>query len=175
MGDLARQRTRPWLAGASATLLAVSLLVALAMLWIESSIRFGRFTDLYSSAALVVGWFDLIIESLIGLAAILAGQAIVAYEVFTGQTLPRRGFFRHWRSAVILAGGYGGVIGGLLAANVQPVYGLLATAVIMTTFYALFGWRSFAERERFFRSPQHLVVRTVHLAHAARAEPLEDA
>ena len=42
---------------------------------------------------------------------ILLGQAIVAYEIFTGKALPRHGFLRYWRRAIILAVGYGVVIG----------------------------------------------------------------
>ena len=44
---------------------------------------------------------------LIAAAVLLQGQAVVSYEIFTGRTLPRRGLWRHWRSAVILAAGYG--------------------------------------------------------------------
>ena len=35
---------------------------------------------------------------------LLLGQAIVSYEIFTGKTLPRRGFLHLWRNTVILMG-----------------------------------------------------------------------
>ena len=149
MGDLARRRSRPWLVAASAVLLLVSLLVSLVMVWIVLNARARSIGSLYSDLVLTVAWFDLIIESLIGVAVVLLGQAIVSYEVFTGKTLPRRGLFRHWRSAVILAVGYGAVVGWSIVAQLRPVYSLLLTAILMVAFYALFSYRSYEERERY--------------------------
>ena len=57
------------------------------------------------------------------------GQAVVAYEIFTGETLPRRGFFRHWRNALLLAAAYGIVMGGSLVVSLHAVYVLLLTTV----------------------------------------------
>ncbi len=177
MGNLAQRRTHPWLIGASLTLLVVSLLVALVMLWVESNARLRALSGIYDSMTLTVAWFDLVIASLIAVAVILLGQAVVSYEVFTGKTLPRRGFFRHWRSAVILAGGYGVVVGWGLVARLRPIYSLLLTTTLMTVFYALFSWRSFAEREGFmarlrpFVTSQGLVQQLV----AAGASPVAGA
>ena len=50
--------------------------------------------------------YDLVLASLVAVATLLLGQAIVAYEIFTGRVLPRRSFVRHWRYAILLAGGY---------------------------------------------------------------------
>jgi signal transduction histidine kinase len=77
------------------------------------------------------------------------GQAIVSYEVFTGKTLPRRGLVRQWRQAIGLAAGYGLGVGLSLTLHARPIYTLLATAILMTLFYALLSRRSFAERERY--------------------------
>jgi anti-sigma regulatory factor (Ser/Thr protein kinase) len=148
MGDLARRRARPWLIAASLTLLVVSLLVAWVMAWVILSTR-QRTLLHYNEMILTVAWFDLTIDLLIALAVILMGRAIVSYEVFTGKTLPRRGFFRHWRSAVILAAGYGVVVGWTVAIQLRPIYSLLLTTVLMVVFYALFSWRSFVERDRY--------------------------
>jgi signal transduction histidine kinase len=148
MGDLARRRARPWLVATAVVLLLVSLLVAWVMLWIVMNARQRALYGLYSDMALTVAWFDLTIASLIALAIILLGRAIVSYEVFTGKTLPRRGFFRHWRSAVILAAGYGTLVGWSLSSQLHPIYSLLLATILMTLFYALFSWRSYAERER---------------------------
>jgi signal transduction histidine kinase len=41
------------------------------------------------------------------------------------------------------------VVGGSLAISLRPIYVLLLTTVLMVAFYALSGWRSFAERERY--------------------------
>jgi signal transduction histidine kinase len=146
MGELARRRARPWFMAASLVLLVVSLLVAWVMLWIVMNAAAEReFTFLVST----IGWFDVSIASLIALAVVLLGQAIVAYEVFTGKSLPRRGLARYWRRAVILAGGYSLVVGWGLTLQLRPIYSLLMTTLVMTVFYALLSWRSYAERERF--------------------------
>ena len=145
MGDLARRRARPWLIATTVVLLSVSFLVTWAMVWIVLNVSSGSTRDI----SFTVGWFDLAIDLLIALAVILMGRAIVSYEVFTGKTLPRRGFFRHWRSAVILAGGYGVVVGWSLAFQLRPIYSLLLTTILMVVFYALFSWRSFVERDHY--------------------------
>jgi signal transduction histidine kinase len=98
-------------------------------------------------------WLDLVVATLIALATICVGQAVARYEVFTGKALPRRGFIRQWRNAVILAAGYGIVVGSGLVLHIRPIYTVLLTTVLMTAFYALFNWRSFAERELYI---QHL-------------------
>lgn len=148
MGDIARRRARPWLVATSGVLLLVSLLVAWVMLWIVLNAR-QRELGIHEGLAWVVTWFDLVISLLIAASVILLGQAIVSYEVFTGKTLPRRGFFRHWRSVLILAAGYGVVVGWALVSGLRPVYSLLATTVLMTAFFGLFSWRSYADRERY--------------------------
>ncbi|MBU0702252.1 MAG: hypothetical protein KKC18_00100, partial [Chloroflexi bacterium] len=148
MGDLARRRARPWLVAASVVLLLVSLLIAWVMLWIVMNARQRAAYGIYTDMSLIVAWFDLIIASLIGGTVILLGQAVVSYEVFTGKILPRRGFLRQWRSAIILAAGYGAVMSWSLALELRPIYSLLLTTILMVIFYALFSWRSYVERER---------------------------
>lgn len=148
MGDLARRRARPWLVAASVALLLVSLLVA----WVMVDIIFVALQrapyNLDAALAILVGWFDLGIASLIALAVILLGQAVVSYEVFTGKILPRRGFRRYWLNAVVLSAGYGVVIGWSFTIQLRPIYSLLLSAILVAAFYALLVWRSFAERER---------------------------
>ncbi len=152
LGELARQRSRPWLVSASAVLLIVSLLVTAAILWGIAAILRGRSIILTPDFIHSVAWFDLAAASLIGIAIVLMGQAIVSYEVFTGKTLPRRGFFRNWTGAVILAAGYGVIAGGSIVGHLRPIYGLLLSAILMAAFYALVNWRSFVERDQFMKS-----------------------
>lgn len=163
MGDLARQRARPWLMGTSLILLLVGLLVGSAIVLLVPQIRHGL--DYYYFSAqviLTIARFDIIISSLIAVATILLGQAVVSYEVFTGKTLPRGGFRRYWYNALVLAAGYGVVVGGTLALDLKLVYSLLLSTTLMTVFYALLSWRSYAERERYiehlrpFVASQHL-------------------
>lgn len=150
MGDLARQRARPWLMGTSLILLLVGLFVGSAIVLLVPQIRHGLDYYYFSQQViLTIARFDVIISSLIAVATILLGQAIVSYEVFTGKTLPRRGFRRYWYNALVLAAGYGAVVGGALALNLKLVYSLLLSTTLMAVFYALLSWRSYAERERY--------------------------
>jgi signal transduction histidine kinase len=149
MGDLARRRARPWLLAASVVLLAVSLLVGWIMFWLILNAHQREVSGLYADMTRTVTWFDVIISGLIALVVIFVGRAIVSYEVFTGRILPRRGLFRYWRSVVILAAGYGVIMGWSLTFALRPVYIILLTTILIALFYALFSWRSYAERERY--------------------------
>lgn len=152
MGDLARQRARPWLIGTSLALLGVGLLVGWAIFWILPDTRMGQ--GLYvitDSIRNRLARMDLAVASLVGVGVVLLGQAIVSYEVFTGKTLPRQGFQRYWRYAVAVAIGYGVLVGGTLALPIRPIYGLLLSTGLMTFFLALLSWRSYVERERYIR------------------------
>lgn len=176
MGELARRRARPWLIATAVVLLLVSLLTGWIILWIVAQARHDDLLGSGHGMTATVAWFDLVIALLIGMAVILQGRAIVSYEVFTGHTLPRRGLFRHWRSAVFLAGGYGLVVGGSLAYRLHPIYSLLLTTMLMVVFYALFSWRSFAERERHIALLRPFVTsqRLVEHLLAAEAPPLPE-
>jgi signal transduction histidine kinase len=114
-------------------------------LYARTYTRTGLDPTLY--AVRIVAYVDLVLETLIGLAIILLGQAIVSYEIFTGQTLPRRGFFRQWRGTVLFAWGTAWIVGFALSWQVLPIFSfMLATAVTMVL-YAFFGWRTFKHRE----------------------------
>lgn len=160
MGDLARRRARPWLAATAVLLLVISFLVGVAMVWIVLNVqsRPRGLIEFYDTALVTIGWFDLVIASLIGLVVLLLGQAVVVYEVFTGQTLPRRGLVRYWRNTVILAAGFGVTVGLALVLHLRPIYSVLLTMLVMTVFYALSSWRAFAERERYMRSLRPFVA-----------------
>ncbi len=146
MGDLARRRARPWLVGAAITQIIVSLLVGWVMVWLISQTR----QHIYDSAmGNTIAQFDLAIASLIALAIIFLGQAITSYEVFTGKALPRHGLFRNWQRAIFLAGGYAIVVSLSLSLNLNPIYSVVLSALLMTVFYALQSWRSFTERQYF--------------------------
>ncbi len=149
MGDLARKRARPWLFATSIVLLFVSFSVVAALIWIYLNTGIPGSLLLESNT---IGLLDLAIETLIGISIILLGQAIVAYEVFTGKALPRYGFLRYWRRAIFLAVGYGIAIGFTANTNLRPIYSLLLTALLMTSFYAMLGWRSYTERERYIEN-----------------------
>lgn len=149
MGELARKRARPWLVSASIVLLIVSLLVSgfVVALYFAAPQLFGRIEQV----RVLLAWFDLTIGSLIAIAVVLIGKATVSYEIFTGKTLPRGGFFRQWRRAVILAAGYSVLIAATVTFALSPIYALLLATVLLVVFYALLSVRMFGERERVVR------------------------
>ncbi len=143
MGDLARRRARPYLIATGAAFFFVTVFVAAAMLLI-ARLAGTRRADLTA----LIEWFDLAISALIAFAALLVGRAVVSYEVFTGQALPRQGFLRHWRNAALLAAGYSALVSAGLTLRLSPIYSLLIATGLIAAFYALLSWRSYAERER---------------------------
>jgi signal transduction histidine kinase len=151
LGNLAQGRTRPWLLGAAGLQFGAAVLASLFIFWALNNAQRLKGLFVPPDIMMTIAVFDLGIQLLIAAAVISLGQGIVTYEVFTGKTLPRRGFFRYWRSAVILAAGYGAVIGGSLVQHFASIYSLFLTVVLLVAFYALFCWRSFEEREQFMR------------------------
>lgn len=147
LGDLARKRAQPWLTGAALVLLVVSLLVSTFVVWLFFYLDTRAVAE---QAALrnFFAWFDALIGILIAAAVVLIGKATVSYEIFTGQVLPRRGFLRQWRRAVILAAGYSTLLAATLTLALNPVYALLLATLLLVVFYALVAVREFGERER---------------------------
>ncbi len=150
MGDLARQRARPWLLAASFVLLIVAVTVGIAVAWVLDQARAQQLPALsLQSLTLLIG-FDLFISGLIAVVVALLGKAVVSYEIFTGKALPRGELARQWRRSLILASGYGIVVGWSLSPfgnSMPPIYQLLLATILMITFFALLGWRSYTERE----------------------------
>ncbi len=153
MGDEARRRARPWLIGASLVLLLVCLSLGVAVAVFLGRVQ-GRIFGAQSVVRTIVVLmsFDLLISALLAVAIVLIGRAIVSYEIFTGKALPRGGLSRYWRRSLVLAAGYGALMGLSLSlpgsSDIDPVYRLLLATLLMTLFYALLGWRSYADRER---------------------------
>lgn len=155
MGDLARQRARPWLVGAALIQIAASLLVGWVMLWVINQAH--RQTSIPAMDT-TLAQYDLAIASLIAFAVIFLGQAITSYEVFTGKALPRHGLLRYWQQAVILGGSYAAIISLSLSLNLNPIYNVVLSALLMTGFFALLGWRSFTERQSFINQLRPFVT-----------------
>ncbi|MBI1258064.1 MAG: hypothetical protein GC204_11385 [Chloroflexi bacterium] len=147
MGDQARRRAQPWLIATSVIQLLVGVLVAAVM---TSVIYYARQRDYIRVDTVIrIADADLVISGLITLAVLCLGQAVARYEVFTGKTLPQQRFMRHWRDAILLAFGFGGVMSASLLFDVPPVYTILLMALIVTLFYALFSRSSYVERRRY--------------------------
>jgi signal transduction histidine kinase len=177
----ARERARPWLLVANTLLVVVALLVAAVMAWVARTADplpssgggapFDRDlpavaevwtagADSIGRLALGIAWADLAISAVLAGVIFCVGYALVQYEIFSGRPLPRRALRRQWHEALLLAAGYGVVVGATLAAGWRPVYSLLLTALLMTLFFALLGWRTFAAQAEFVRRLQPFVVST---------------
>ena len=148
MGDLARMRARPWLVAASGALLAVTICAGGVIIGVLRGIQTRQITFTASTTPTTLMLFDALISGLIALAVVMMGQGVVAYEIFTGKTLPRGGLARHWRRSLILAGGYSILVGGCLELPVDSMYPLVLATTLMTAFYALLTWRLYLEHER---------------------------
>jgi signal transduction histidine kinase len=148
MGNLAQRRALPWLIAASFVLLAVSLSVGGVAAWLLEGLESEQLRLASPSTQLLLTTADIAISTLIAAAIVLAGQGMVAYEIFTGKALPRGGLARYWRNSLILAAGYSAAIAGSLILPINPIYPLILATLIMTTFYGLLSWRSYAEHER---------------------------
>lgn len=148
MGDLARQRAHPWLVGATLAQIVVSLLVAGTLAWLMQDVQQQSFAELYEDTAVTLAWLDLFTELVISAAIIMLGQALVSYEVFTGQTLPRQGLRRHWYNTIVMGLFFAAIISGAITLALRPLYAVMLVALMVAVFYALFAWQSFAERER---------------------------
>ena len=171
MGDRARQRARPWFIATAIVLLIVGLLVGGFIVWIAAMAERAFVVD--NAMIVAVGVCDLVIATLIAASILCVGQAVALYEVFTGKVLPRRGLLRHWRNAVILAVGKSIVIAGALTAQLQPIYLLLLTTALIAIFYALLGWRTYAERERYVRDLRPFAASARVYGHLQTATPAE--
>lgn len=163
MGDIARRRARPWLIASTVVQLVISLIVCGTLLWLVWGLRhynMGVFVN--SQSVQFIAATDFAATTLVSVAVILMGKAIVSYEIFTGKTLPRQGFLRQWRSIIILAGAYSLLVSFAALRDWRAVYLIVLTTVLMSVFYAVFSWRSYTEREHYigqlrpFVASQHL-------------------
>ncbi|NTW00509.1 MAG: hypothetical protein HGA19_04285 [Oscillochloris sp.] len=180
MGTHARRRARPWVIAASGVLLLIVLSIGVASVWFLDQARAELFPGLTTRGISMLIGFDFLICILIAIAVILIGQAVVAYEIFTGAALPRGELARQWRRTLIMGGAYALAVGwSLSGAGIPslPIYQLLIATVLMTTFMALVGWRSASEpagglaRLRPFVASQNLYNRLLGPVGHADGEP----
>ncbi|MBC8160819.1 MAG: hypothetical protein H7Z42_06320, partial [Roseiflexaceae bacterium] len=129
-------------------LLAVGLVAGGGVGWLLDRVRSGTAPLLSLRSLTAIIAFDLVLSLLIAVIAVLIGQAVVAYEIFTGKTLPRGGLARYWRNALLLAAAISLLIGVGVNLPLAPAYLLVALALLVTACYALFCWRAFVDREQ---------------------------
>lgn len=173
-----RLRARPWLVAASIALLLAGVMLTYAALWAVTTSPVPSLSDPLTERFVLR--LDLAVEALVAVAITLLGRAIVGFEVFTGRPLPRNRFFRYWRSTILLAGGFGAVVAASIVINLRPLYSLMLATLLMTLFYALYSWRTFAEREAFmarlrpFVASQNLYGQMTSIRHS-ETEPAPSA
>jgi signal transduction histidine kinase len=148
MGNLAQRRALPWLIAGSCVLLAVSLCVGGVAIWLLEGLETGQVNLIAPATLRLLTIFDTLVAALIGASCVLAGQGMVAYEIFTGRAMPRGGLAHSWRNCLILATGFSTVVAASLVLTANQMYPLILATLIMTAFYGLLSWRSYAEYER---------------------------
>ena len=90
------------------------------------------------------------------------GQAIVSYEIFTGKVLPRQGLKRYWKLAILLSMIFGISVAWALIDQLEAIYLVLLSMLLITGIYAILGWRTFNEQEHFVKS-LHPFITSQHL------------
>jgi signal transduction histidine kinase len=148
MGDEARKRALPYLSGATISLFVVTLLVILAFGWVESELIDPGIRE---KRLIIFAILDIAINALILISVFLIGESVVAYEVYTGETLPRRGLMRYWRRNILLSFGFSVFAGLSLVFYIKTIYILVLTAGLGITFFAMMTWRLVQEREQFMK------------------------
>jgi signal transduction histidine kinase len=148
MGDQARERARPWLAGASLVWLATSLVVCGGLLIYMPRLLQMRAVGLASGTSHTALQLDLAVSLLVLLGVGLIGQAVVSYEIFTGRSLPRRGLRQSWHGALLLAPIVSVFLTWTLTPGFPPIAGALLTMLLVTALYAGYTAQSVRARER---------------------------
>ena len=148
MGEVGQNRARPWLVGASVTLLPVSVSVGAVVAWLGPHAQAGTLDSVFSQGSETLLLLDGLIAAEVAVAVVLMGRAIVSYEIFTGKALPRGGLFRDWRWGLTLAASCGLLIGGSVDLPIDPTYRLLLALVAVVVVYTVASSRSYIEREK---------------------------
>jgi len=155
--DLGRQRARPWLIAASWLMLVSGLAIAYVTLPILGIFEVLGVPSDYDEIIRFCAWCDLVISVLVGGVILLLAQAVIAYEVFAGRTLPRRGLRRHAANAAVLALAHAVVVPWASARWQTPAAGLLFCGVVAVGLYAVLAWAAHREHERHLNGLRPLV------------------
>lgn len=152
MGKKAREKARPWLIAASFVLLVVSGIVGFAIAWVAEHATLNQtLPEVYGNLSPSLAWFDLVLSALITIAVLLIGQAVVSYEIFTGKSLPRRGFHTQWVSTLLMAILFSVTMAVLVALKVQSIFLVIFSVVMLAIFFVFLSWNYSRERERYMQ------------------------
>lgn len=152
MGDLARRRARPWLVASTLVQLFTALFIAATILYMIGRSALDSTPNIVNRLPLVIDVLEITVTSLVGIAVMLTGKAIISYELFSASVLPRGGFFKQWRGVVLTAAVYSLLISLSMGFTLQPVVQLLLGTVLLCVFMALWSRSAVAERERNFNT-----------------------
>ena len=139
MGDAARKRAGPWLIGTSFVQLLVSFMVTFAIAWVLYSLIDGFEFFLYRRTWNVLAGFDLAIELLLLLAVMMLGQATIAYELFTGRSMPRRGMQKQWLMVLVLGGLFSVFVSAVVLIGLPAMHTLLLITILLITLSTIIG------------------------------------
>ncbi len=145
MGDAARKRAGPWLVGTSIVQLMVSFMVTAAIAWVLYSLIDGFEFFLLRRTWNILAAFDLAIAGLLLLTVMMLGQATIAYELFTGRSMPRRGMQSQWRIVLILGGLFSLIVAAVEAVNLPAMHTMLLMTILIISISAIIGqlvWRT---------------------------------
>ncbi len=105
LGNEARRKAQPWLTASTLVLLLVCLLVAFSLVWGIQTFASDYQRNLVPVSSFVpLTGLDIVIEILITIAILLIGQAVMVYEIFSSNPLPRNGLRKRWFFAIWVGG-----------------------------------------------------------------------
>ncbi|HEX8835218.1 MAG TPA: hypothetical protein VF719_13505, partial [Abditibacteriaceae bacterium] len=147
MADFARRRARPWLIASTLVQLAIIALIVMTVGWLATTALRNESLGTFNQITAIVDGLELLVTLLISFAITPIGKAVVSYEIFSGELLPRGGVERQWRTTVVLAAVFSAIVSVCFAFELRPVYPLLVGTTLMSVFLALLHARSVTERE----------------------------
>lgn len=147
MRDHAHRQSLPWLSAASYVLLVIAALVGFVAIAVLQGAQTQHLAiDAPQTQDLLVAC-DAFVALLIAIVIIFVGEAVVSYEIFTGNALPQSRLAEQWRLIQILAAYFAILVGGSLALPIAPIAVLVLATVLVALMVAIVGWRAARERE----------------------------
>jgi signal transduction histidine kinase len=148
MNDPAHRQSYPWLVATSYVLLGVAVTVSIVAVFVIGAAQ-ARQLDLAAVATqTVLVAVDTAISLLIAVVIVFVGEAVISYEIFTGNALPQSRLAEQWRLVQLLAAYFAVLVGGSLELPLPPIYTLVLAIVLLALFVALVGWRAVLERQQ---------------------------
>ncbi len=148
MSDPAHRQSYPWLVATSFVLLGVALTVSIVAVVVigTAEARQLDLTAIVTQTVLVA--VDAAISLLIAVVIVFVGEAVISYEIFTGNALPQSRLAEQWRLVQLLTAYFALLVGGSLELPIPPIYPLVLAVVLLALIVAVMGWRAALERQQ---------------------------